>query len=73
MTSHGVPSFPTESIEFGGSHTYSVYHCHGGGPYLVIETDPDGLGRVVFSDPAMEAAAGRAHDLAVGDRSAIEL
>ena len=43
MTSHGVPSFPTESIEFGGSHTYSVYHCHGGGPYLVIETDPDGI------------------------------
>ncbi|HXY36610.1 MAG TPA: hypothetical protein VEI07_20410 [Planctomycetaceae bacterium] len=70
---HIVPSFPTELVEFGGHHTYSVYHCHGDGPYLVIETDPDGLGRVVFSDPVKAVAAGRAHDLAVGERSRIEL
>jgi hypothetical protein len=73
MTSHATPNFPTESIEFGGSHTYSVYHCHGDGPYLVIQTDADGCGRVVFSDPAKAAAIGRAHDLAAGERSQIEL
>jgi len=73
MTSHVAPTFPTESIEFGAHHTYSVYHCYGCGPYLVIETDPDGSGRVVFSDPVKAVAAGHAHDLAVGERSRIEL
>jgi hypothetical protein len=70
---HVVPSFPTEAIEFGAIHTYSVYHCQGDGAYLVIQTDPDGMGRVVFSDPAKVAACGRAHDLALGERSQIEL
>jgi hypothetical protein len=73
MTSHVTPSFPTEAIEFGGSHTYSVYHCYGDGPYLVIQTDPDGIGHVVFSDPVKAVATGRAHDLAQGERSTIEL
>jgi hypothetical protein len=71
--SHAVPSFPTEDIEFGASHTYSVYHCCGDGPYLVIQTDPDGNGRVVFSDPVKAAATGRAHDLAHAEMSTIEL
>jgi|GEM_PF-6880289 hypothetical protein len=73
MTCHATPSFPTESIEFGGSHTYSVYHCYGDGPYLVIQTDSDGCGRVVFSDPAKAAAAGRAHDLALAEFTTIDL
>ena len=71
--SHAIPAFPTEDIEFGASHTYSVYHCCGDGPYLVIQTDPDGSGRVVFSDPVKAAATGRAHDLALADFSTIEL
>jgi len=73
MTCHTTPNFPTEAVEFGAAHTYSVYHCYGDGPYLVIQTDPDGTGRVVFSDPAKAVAAGRAHDLAVGELSTIEL
>ena len=73
MTSHVTPSFPTELIEFGESHTYSVYHCFGDGPYLVIQTDPDGIGRVVFSDPVKAAAIDRAHNLAHAELSTIEL
>ena len=73
MSSHVITNFPTESIEFGACHTYSVYHCYGDGPYLVIQTDPDGIGRVVFSDPVKAAAAGRAHDLAHAELSTIEL
>ena len=73
MTEHIRPSFPTEAIEFGEAHTYSVYHCFGAGPYLVIQTDPDGCGRVVFSDPAKAAAMGKAHDLAHAELSTIEL
>jgi hypothetical protein len=73
MTAHVIPAFPTEAIEFGGSHTYSVYHCYGDGPYLVIQTDPDGIGRVVFSDPVKAAATGRCHDLAHAELSTIEL
>ena len=73
MTSHVTPGFPTEAIDFGGSHTYSVYHCYGEGPYLVIQTDPDGTGRVVFSDPVKAAAIGRAHDLAHAELNTIEL
>ena len=71
--SHVDLGFPTESIEVSGSHMYSVYHCYGDGPYLVIQTDPDGCGRVVFSDPVKAAAMGRAHDLALADFSTIEL
>jgi hypothetical protein len=73
MPVHVTPNFPTEAIEFGASHTYSVFHCYGDGPYLVIQTDPDGVGRVVFSDPLKAAAAGRAHDLAQAERTTIEL
>jgi hypothetical protein len=73
MTSHVTPNFPTESIEFGGSHTYSVYHCYGDGPYLVIQTDPNGVGRVLFSDPVKAAATTRAHDLAQAELTTIEL
>ena len=73
MPTHVIPNFPTECLEFGESHTYSVYHCFGEGPYLVIQTDPDGTGRVVFSDPAKAAAVGRAHDLAHAECCSIEL